>query len=604
MDDVTLDVNSLNVSLSTPDGWRDVVKNISFRVGAGETVALVGESGSGKSVTALSLMGLLPAANNQVTGSARLRSAELVGLDEAKMRRVRGNEIAMIFQEPMTSLNPVLTVGDQIGEVLRRHRRFSAFEARQETLRLLDRVKIAAGVRRVDEHPHQMSGGMRQRIMIAMALACRPSLMIADEPTTALDVTVQAEILELIKELQDEEKMAVLFITHDMAVVAEIADRTLVMLDGALVESNSTLEIFRNSVHPYTRRLLAAVPRLGAMRGVDGPTPFAAPDGMSVASGNLTTDSRGDFPAKTKENQPPLLSVTGLKKQFSIKAKGLFKRSVFKAVDDVEFSIERGETLSLVGESGSGKSTTGRMLVRLLNASGGSVRLEGQEVANASGGQLRRLQRDIQMIFQDPYASLNPRMKVGEAVAEPMLLHGIVSRKDRRRRVEELFDLVGLSADMFDRYPNEFSGGQRQRISIARALSTSPKLIIADEAVAALDVSIKAQVINLMIDLQSRLGVSYLFISHDMAIVERVSHRVAVMYRGQIVEIGPRRAIFENPRHWYTQRLMAAVPIPDPLERRDKHFAKPDDRTPIIPGVAASDGVYERIAEGHFVRSE
>jgi glutathione transport system ATP-binding protein len=439
---------------------------------------------------------------------------------------------------------------------------------RAETLRLLEKVRIPEAKRLLDAHPHQLSGGMRQRVMIAMALSCRPGLLIADEPTTALDVTIQAQILRLMQQLQEEMGMAMMFITHDMGVVAEIADRVVVMYMGRKVEEGTTEEIFNSPQHPYTKSLLSAVPRLGTMKGRNLPARFPLID----------PGKKGEVPEVAQDTvnlaAEPLLSVRDLTTRFDIQ-KGIFSRVVARvhAVERVSFDIQPGETLSLVGESGCGKSTTGRTLMQLVEPTSGTIRFEGRDIAALSAPERRGLRRKIQYIFQDPYASLNPRLTVGFSIAEPLVTHGLASGSAVRERVAELLRLVGLQPEHAERYPHEFSGGQRQRISIARALASDPKLVIADESVAALDVSIRAQVINLLMDLQERLGVAYLFISHDMAVVERISHRVAVMYLGQIVEIGSRQDIFENPQHPYTRRLLSAVPIADPrLRSRDREL--------------------------------
>ncbi|TFF24880.1 ABC transporter ATP-binding protein [Jiella endophytica] len=561
MTDPILRVDNLGAAFYRQGGWHPAVRGVSFEIRPRETLALVGESGSGKSVTALSIMRLLPSETTRLAGRVELQGRDLLRLPESAMRRIRGDAVAMIFQEPMTSLNPSLTVGDQISEVLMQHRKMSFRAAKAETLRLFDKVRMSAAARRFDDYPHQLSGGMRQRVMIAIALACRPQLLIADEPTTALDVTIQAQILELIKVLQDEDDLAVLFITHDMGVVAEVADRMAVMWQGEIVETGDTAAVFRAPEAAYTSQLLLAVPQLGSMRGSRLPARFPLP-GERTGS---PVEETGIAPANT---HPPLLQLRGLTARYDA-ASGFFGRVTGRvhAVEDVSFDLHAGETLALVGESGCGKSSTGRAIMRLVAASAGSVRLDGQEVLEARAGDLGFLRRSVQMIFQDPFASLDPRMRVGAAIAEPLLVHGLASREAARRKVDELLPRVGLDPAMAERYPHEFSGGQRQRICIARALALAPKLIVADEAVSALDVSIKAQVINLMLDLQRDLGLAFLFISHDMAVVERISHRVAVMYLGEIVEIGPRAAIFENPQHPYTRRLLAAVPIPDPARR-------------------------------------
>jgi peptide/nickel transport system ATP-binding protein len=540
-----LEVQELTAAFRVEGAWRPVVRNLSFSIGPKETVAIVGESGSGKSVTALSIMRLLPRDTSRVTGRVILKGRDLLGLPNAEMRRVRGDDIAMIFQEPMTSLNPVLTIGFQIAEALMLHRRLSRAEADAETVRLLEKVRIPNAGARLHDYPHRFSGGMRQRVMIAMALACRPKLLIADEPTTALDVTIQAQILDLIKSLQDEEGMSVLFITHDMGVVAEIADRTVVMLDGEAVESGPTETIFAHPRQGYTRALIASVPVLGSMTGRQRPMRFPVVD---RATGVL--EPAVETPDTIVPSTRPVLEVKELTTRFDIRS-GLFGRVSGRvhAVENVSFSLARGETLALVGESGCGKSTTGRSVMRLIEPLAGSVRLDGEDLMRLSPHELQQRRKLIQMIFQDPFASLDPRMTIGTAIAEPLLINRLATRHEARDIAADLLSRVGLSPDMTRRFPHEFSGGQRQRIAIARALAVGPKVIVADEAVSALDVSVKAQVVNLMLDLQVDLNLAFLFISHDMAVVERVSHRIAVMYLGEIVEIGPRSAILENPQH-------------------------------------------------------
>jgi glutathione transport system ATP-binding protein len=563
-----LSVRDLSVEFSSERGPVTVVDGLSFDLRPKETLAVVGESGSGKSVTALSLMRLLEYGGGRIARGNllyRTRSGAVRDLAQGAagdLRPMRGDEIAMVFQEPMTSLNPVFTIGDQISEAILLHQDKDAKAARAEALQLLEKVRLPEAKRLLDAYPHQLSGGMRQRVMIAMALSCRPGLLIADEPTTALDVTIQAQILRLMQQLQDEMNMAMMFITHDMGVVAEIADRVVVMYKGRKVEEGTTAEIFSYPQHPYTKSLLSAVPRLGAMKGRNLPARF--PLVSSDARSDISEPPHDTVIAKAE----PLLRVENLVTRFDVH-KGIFSRVTARvhAVERVSFDIMPGETLSLVGESGCGKSTTGRTLMQLLEPTGGVIRFEGRDLATLSPSERRGLRRKIQYIFQDPYASLNPRLTVGFSIAEPLLTHGLMKGPAVRERVAELLQLVGLQPAHAERYPHEFSGGQRQRICIARALASDPRLIIADESVAALDVSIRAQVINLLMDLQARLGVAYLFISHDMAVVERISHRVAVMYLGQIVEIGTRRDVFENPQHPYTRRLLSAVPIADPRLR-------------------------------------
>ncbi len=595
-----LSVSHLTTSFLVDGEWRQVVRDISFDVMPGETVAIVGESGSGKSVTSLSIMRLLAAGNSRIDGKILLGGRDILSLSVKDMRRVRGKDVAMIFQEPMTSLNPIFTIGRQISEALTCHGDISRAEAKAETIRLLEKVRIPNASSRFDEYPHQFSGGMRQRVMIAMALASRPKLLIADEPTTALDVTIQGQILDLIKILQEEEGMSVLFITHDMGVVAEISDRTIVMYRAEAVETGATDDIFHRGKHPYTRALLSAVPRLGSMADKKWPLRFPIVD---AATGERKEPV--EVADTVDRRMTPILEVKNLATRFDIRG-GLLgrKTGAIHAVENVSFDLFQGETLSLVGESGCGKSTTGRSIMRLIEANAGEVHLDGYDVMKLDALNLRQMRRSIQMIFQDPFASLNPRMTIGAAVAEPFIEHGLGSRTQARDKAADLLERVGLKADMMSRYPHEFSGGQRQRICIARALALDPKVIVADESVSALDVSIKAQVCNLLMDLQQSLNLAYLFISHDMAVVERVSHRVAVMYLGEIVEIGPRAAVFENPQHPYTKKLIAAVPVPDPSRRGIKRNLSTEElKSPVRPvGYIAPARIYREISAGHMVR--
>ncbi|UXT19224.1 ABC transporter ATP-binding protein [Agrobacterium tumefaciens] len=595
-----LSVRNLTTSFLVDGAWKSVVRNVSFDVAPGETVAIVGESGSGKSVTSLSLMRLLAPASSRIEGEVLLNGRDLLALSEREMRGVRGNDISMIFQEPMTSLNPIFTIGRQISEVLIRHKGLSKQEARAETVRLLEKVRIPNASGRFDEYPHQFSGGMRQRVMIAMALASRPKLLIADEPTTALDVTIQGQILDLIKLLQEEEGMSVLFITHDMGVVAEIADRTIVMYRGDEVETGPTEDIFRRGKHPYTRALLSAVPKLGSMRDRQWPTRFPVLD-MKTGLSSEPQEVAGTVAS----GQTPVLSVRNLVTRFAIRS-GLLARQTgaVHAVENVSFDLFQGETLSLVGESGCGKSTTGRSIMRLVEPTAGDVSLDGYDVMRLDTVGLRNMRKSVQMIFQDPFSSLNPRMTVGTAISEPFIKHKLGNTRQAKEKTADLLEKVGLSADMASRYPHEFSGGQRQRIAIARALALDPKVIVADESVSALDVSIKAQVCNLLLDLQQSLNLAFLFISHDMAVVERVSHRVAVMYLGEIVEIGPRAAVFDNPQHPYTKKLMAAVPVPDPARRGIRRGISNDElKSPIrAMGYEAPTRNYRTVSPGHLVQ--
>lgn len=592
-----LSIRDLTVDFRLGDSWRRVVKGIDLDIAPGETLAIVGESGSGKSVTSLAIMRLLPDYASRTEGKVMLSGRNLLSLRKEQMRLVRGNEIGMVFQEPMTSLNPVFPVGKQILEALAIHRRMSRSEAKAEAIRLLDRVRLPNAKSRYNDYPHQFSGGMRQRVMIAMALACKPKLLIADEPTTALDVTIQGQILDLIKELQAEEAMAVLFITHDMGVVAEIADRTLVMYHGEAIEAAATVDVFKGGTQPYTKALLSAVPKLGSMKDRTHPERFPMIDTRAQA----TADEKWT----TREPGEIILEVKNLRTLFDIRSGLLARKSgALHAVEDVSFTLRAGEILSLVGESGCGKSTIGRSIIRLVEPTAGVVNFQGSNILALNKNALRLTRRAIQMIFQDPYASLDPRMQVGSLIGEAFLAHKMGTRQEARDKAASLLDRVGLKADMLERYPHEFSGGQRQRIAIARALMLDPKVIIADEAVSALDVSVKAQVCNLLLDLQSQFDLAYLFISHDMAVVERVSHRVAVMYMGEIVEIGSRSAIFDNPQHPYTRKLMAAVPVPDPARRNLRRNVSSEEIKSLIRplGYKAPVREFRQVSEGHFVQ--
>jgi peptide/nickel transport system ATP-binding protein len=542
-----LTVEDLRVSFATQSGRVEAVRGVSFELAPGEVLAIVGESGSGKSVTAQTVLGLTRSPNAEISGSIRLGEQELVGAGDDELRRVRGAEIGMVFQDPMTSFNPVYTIGRQIVEAIRAQRDgVGKAAARQRAVELLDSVGIPDAERRIDDYPHQFSGGMRQRAMIAMALSLEPEILIADEPTTALDVTVQAQILALLERLNRERGLATILITHDLGVVAEVADRVLVMHDGVIVERGGLDEVFYSPTDPYTRQLLDAVVRLDA-----------AP------------------PLRARRESEPLLEVSDLVKHFPVKRGLIFNREVdrVRAVDSVSFSVRQGETLGLVGESGSGKSTLSRAILQLLAPSAGSVRFEGRELVGLSRREMRPLRRELQMIFQDPFASLNPRKRIGQIVGEPLRLQGEVKGSELRREVQGLLDRVGLSAEHYDRFPHEFSGGQRQRIGIARALALRPKLIIADEPVSALDVSIRAQILDLLSELQADFGLTYVFVAHDIGVVRHVSDRIAVMYRGKIVEQGAADEVCERPQDAYTKQLLAAVPIPDPREARVRRQA-------------------------------
>jgi len=599
-----LAVHNLNIAFQEERRPVPAVKHLSFSLKRGETLAIVGESGSGKSVTALSLMRLLEQSGTTIECDSMLlrrRSQKVVSLMEmsqSQMQSVRGADMAMIFQEPMTSLNPVFPVGEQIAESIRLHQGLNREEALAEAKRMLEQVRIPEAQTILSRYPHQLSGGMRQRVMIAMALSCRPAVLIADEPTTALDVTIQAQILQLIKVLQQDMDMGVIFITHDMGVVADIADRVLVMYQGEAVETSSVEQIFHAPQHPYTKALLAAVPRLGAMNGSDLPRRFP------LISMNDPQHQEAETEQDTVVAGEPILQVRDLVTRFPLRGGILnrVKREVH-AVENVSFDLWPGETLALVGESGCGKSTTGRALLRLVESQEGSIIFNGERIDTLSASQLQPLRRDIQFIFQDPYASLDPRQTVGYSIMEPLRVHGLLQGDEAQRRVAWLLERVGLKPEHAWRYPHEFSGGQRQRICIARALALNPKVVIADESVSALDVSIRAQIINLLLDLQRDLGIAFLFISHDMAVVERISHRVAVMYMGQIVEIGPRRAVFENPQHPYTRKLMAAVPVADPAHRHGQRVLLQDEMPGNIRkrGERAERVELREVGPGHFV---
>ncbi|MFK8256682.1 glutathione ABC transporter ATP-binding protein GsiA [Erwinia sp. AnSW2-5] len=601
-DDVVLSIRDLSVSFQHEGQRIQAVNNLSLEVRRGETLAIVGESGSGKSVTSLALMRLVEQGGGTIDSGAmwlRRRNHQLVNLarqSSSQLRSIRGADMAMIFQEPMTSLNPVFPVGEQIAESIRLHQGKSHAGALVEAQRMLDLVRIPEAKNVLARYPHQLSGGMRQRVMIAMALSCRPALLIADEPTTALDVTIQAQILQLIRVLQKEMQMGVIFITHDMGVVAEMADRVQVMYRGDVVETGSVEAIFSQPQQPYTRALLAAVPKLGAMAGRRWPAKFPL-----IREGEPEEEQPQDT---VNPQDTPILQVRDLVTRFDIRG-GLLNRVQRRvhAVEKVSFDLRPGETLALVGESGCGKSTTGRSLLRLVESQGGSITFNGQRIDNLTGSALSHLRRDIQFIFQDPYASLDPRLTVGYSIMEPLLVHGIARGREAEQRVAALLERVGLLPEHAERYPHEFSGGQRQRICIARALALNPKVVIADEAVSALDVSIQAQIINLMLDLQREFGIAFLFISHDMAVVERISHRVAVMFLGQIVEIGPRQAVFEHPQHPYTRKLMAAVPVADPAHRRRERALLVDEIPSPIRALGDEPDVAPlvEVSAGHYV---
>ena len=601
-----LSVRSLSVEFNVPGGRFKAVDGVSFDVHAGRTLAIVGESGSGKSVTSQAIMRLTDYSGGHITkGQVLFHSPSSGALDlttagDDTLRRIRGNEIAMIFQEPMTSLNPVFTIGNQIAEALILHQGMTVAQARAQTLVLLHKVRLPDAERLADSYPHSLSGGMRQRVMIAMALSCQPSLLIADEPTTALDVTIQAQILNIIRELQRDLNTAVMFITHDMGVVAQMADDVVVMWRGRPVEQGPVEQIFHSPQHPYTRALLSAVPKLGSMQGQ--PLPKRTP--LIVLDGDTPREVGTTQVQDTVDVTKTLLSVDKLTTRFDV-GHSLWGRVTHRvhAVEQVSLKIYPGETLALVGESGSGKSTIGKTLQQLVPASGGTVLFNGQDVQSLDAAGRQRIKQEIQYIFQDPFAALDPRKTIGFSIAEPIHTHRLLSSDAAiQKRLAELLHDVGLSPEHLKRYPHELSGGQRQRVCIARALACNPQLIIADESVSALDVSIQAQIIDLLMELQARLKLSYLFITHDMAVVEKISHRVAVMYLGQIVEIGSRQDIFENPQHPYTQKLLAAVPIAEPGRTIDARLIEGEIPSPVRKvGNEPTILRFREVAPGHRV---
>jgi len=595
-----LQVKNLSTHFKSENGIVKAVNDISFTLEKRETLGIVGESGSGKSVTSLTIMKLLPTFNSEIAGgeiwfdSPTYGLIDLVKASEDQMRTIRGNEISMIFQEPMTSLNPVYTCGQQVIEVILLHQKVSYEEAHKRTIDLFEKVKLPRAKDIFKSYPHQLSGGQKQRVMIAMALSCNPSILIADEPTTALDVTVQATILELMQDLRKNFSTSIIFVTHDLGVIAEITDRVLVMFHGKIMEQNKTWNIFSNPAHPYTRGLLACRPKLDLKLKV-----------LPVVSDFMTVDEDGNIEEKAVgkyssvgqailmnyitedediehfqelQKKSPILSIQNLQTYFPIKH-GLFRKteSYVKAVDDVSFDVYPGEILGLVGESGCGKTTLGRSILRLVEPTGGKILFEGQDITHISGSELRHLRKDMQIIFQDPYSSLNPRIPIGEAILEPMRFHGIMDNDIQRRgKVVELLETVNLSKKQFNRYPHEFSGGQRQRICIARVLALNPKFIVCDESVSALDVSVQAQVLNLLNSLKEHFNFTAIFISHDLSVVKFMSDRIVVMNKGKIEEMGYSNDIYQNPQKEYTQKLIKAIPkgslddIERAIERREK----------------------------------
>jgi peptide/nickel transport system ATP-binding protein len=559
MSEALLRIKNLSVSFKSPEGLLPAVQDLSFDIPVGKTIGLVGESGSGKSVTSLAILQLLSPTLTQTKGEILFAGKNLLSLSESEMREIRGKKISMIFQEPMTSLNPVFPVGQQVEEVLLLHEKMSKSEAKKRTVDLFKEVGISHAEQRVESYPHELSGGQKQRVMIAMALACKPTLLIADEPTTALDVTIQKQILDLLASLQKKYAMSLLFITHDLAVIADIADEVRVMYHGELVESGPTREIFRNPKHPYTKSLLNCRPSPAQpTRRLATISDFMASDGTEKL---FDLQSLGKKTETLTKNDQVILEVKNLSTFFPIKA-GIFRRTVaeIKAVDDVSLKISKGRTLGIVGESGSGKTTLGRTILRLQEPTQGQILFEGKDITRLSEAELRPLRKNIQIVFQDPYASLNPRMRIGRAISEAMFVHGIgASDDDRHERAEHLLRRVGLDPLFLSRFPHEFSGGQRQRLCIARALAVNPKFILCDESVSALDISVQAQILNLLLDLKEEFDLTYIFISHDLAAIRFFSDEVAVMKDGKIIEYGKAEDVYGSPQQDYTKKLLNSI---------------------------------------------
>ena len=553
-----LEIDQLSIAFSTEKRHQTVVRNISYSLKTNEILGIVGESGSGKSVSSLAIMGLLPKKISKLeSGYIRFEDKELTSIAHKDFRKIRGKEISMIFQEPMSSLNPSLKCGTQVMEILFQHSSMTSKEAKEETLALFKKVKLPRPASIFDSYPHQISGGQKQRVMIAMAIACKPKILIADEPTTALDVTVQKEIIALLRDLQKETGMSIIFISHDLSLVSEIADSIVVMYKGEIVEKGATNKIFSNPQHTYTKALLNARPPLNKrLEKLATIKDFL--DG-SFEPKIISEDKRKEIQAKIYE-QPPILEVINIEKTYFSKA-GLFKKDALKAVNNVSFKLYEGETLGLVGESGCGKSTLGNTILQLDKATAGTILYKGKDITQLNKKALRELRKEVQIIFQDPYSSLNPRIPIGKAISEPMKVHKIyTSEKDRKKKTIDILERVGLSEEHYSRYPHEFSGGQRQRVGIARTIALNPKLIVCDESVSALDISVQAQVLNLLNELKETFGFTYIFISHDLAVVKFMADQLLVMNNGKIEELGDADLIYSNPTSSYTKKLIDAIP--------------------------------------------
>ena len=554
-----LKIDNLSISFNSNHKLKEVVHRISYELNKNEILGIVGESGSGKSVSSLAIVGLLPKSVSQInSGKIRFNGQDLTQISPKEFQAIRGNDIAMIFQEPMSSLNPSMRCGEQVLEIILQHTSLSKNKAKEEVISLFEKVKLLTPETTYKKYPHEISGGQKQRVMIAMAIACKPKILIADEPTTALDVTVQKEIIDLLKTLQQENNMSIIFISHDLSLVSEIADRILVMYQGEIVEQGITQDIFKHPKHNYTQALISSKPSLDIrLKQLPTISDFV---NNSIVSAKITNEQRKER-HKALYSKPPLLEIINLEKDYISKAGFFGKSSKFKAVDKVSFKLYEGETLGLVGESGCGKSTLGNAILLLDKATAGTILYNGKDITNLASKTIRELRKDLQIIFQDPYSSLNPRITVGESIIEPMNVHKLYnSYKERKVKTLQLLERVGLSREHFNRYPHEFSGGQRQRIGIARTIAVEPKLIVCDESVSALDISVQAQVLNLLNELKDNFGFTYIFISHDLAVVKYMSDNLLVMNKGKIEEEGEADSVYKNPKKAYTQKLIDAIP--------------------------------------------